>query len=50
MRRTGAVLGEIGQLFDIPAAPLAASYNRSRHRPQVTAAMQRLAEAPDRLR
>jgi hypothetical protein len=53
------MLGELGDLPDIVEttlnhvsirSPLAASYNRSRHRPQVAAAMQRLAEAPDRLR
>ena len=54
LRRTGAtMLGEMGELPDIVEAalnhssirsPLAATYNRSRYRPQVAAALQRLAE------
>jgi integrase len=57
LRRTGAtMLGEMGELPDIIEAalnhtsirsPLAATYNRSRYRPQVTAALQRLADALD---
>jgi integrase len=57
LRRTGAtMLGEMGELPDIIAAalnhvsihsPLAATYNRSRYRPQVAAALQRLANALD---
>ena len=57
LRRTGAtMLGEMGELPDIIEAalnhvsirsPLAASYNRSRYRPQVAAALQRLADALD---
>jgi integrase len=57
LRRTGAtMLGEIGELPDIIEAalnhvsirsPLAATYNRSRYRPQVAAALQRLADALD---
>ena len=57
LRRTGAtMLGEMGELPDILEAalnhvsirsPLAATYNRSRYRPQVAAALQRLAEALD---
>jgi integrase len=56
LRRTGAtMLGEMGELPDIIEAalnhvtihsPLAATYNRSRYRPQV-AALQRLADALD---
>jgi len=55
LRRTGAtMLGEMGDLPDIVEAalnhvsirsPLAATYNRSRYRPQVAAALQRLADA-----
>ena len=55
LRRTGAtMLGEMGELPDIIEAalnhvsirsPLAATYNRSRYRPQVAAALQRLADA-----
>lgn len=55
LRRTGAtLLGEMGELPDIIEAalnhvairsPLAAIYNRSRYRPQVAAALQRLADA-----
>jgi integrase len=57
LRRTGAtMLGEMGDLPDIIEAalnhvsirsPLAATYNRSRYRPQVAAALQRLADALD---
>lgn len=57
LRRTGAtMLGEMGELPDIIEAalnhvsirsPLAAIYNRSRYRPQVAAALQRLADALD---
>ena len=57
LRRTGAtLLGEMGELPDIIEAalnhvsirsPLAATYNRSRYRPQVAAALQRLADALD---
>jgi integrase len=57
LRRTGAtMLGEMGVLPDIIEAalnhvsirsPLAATYNRSRYRPQVAAALQRLANALD---
>jgi integrase len=57
LRRTGAtMLGEMGELPDIIEAalnhvsihsPLAATYNRSRYRPQVAAALQRLANALD---
>ena len=57
LRRTGAtMLGEMGELPDIVEAalnhvairsPLAAAYNRSRYRPQVAAALQRLADALD---
>ena len=57
LRRTGAtMLGEMGELPDIIEAalnhvsirsPLAATYNRSRYRPQVAAALQRLADALD---
>jgi integrase len=57
LRRTGAtMLGEMGELPDIIEAalnhvsirsPLAATYNRSRYRPQVGAALQRLADALD---
>lgn len=57
LRRTGAtMLGEMGELPDLIEAalnhvairsPLAATYNRSRYRPQVAAALQRLADALD---
>jgi integrase len=57
LRRTGAtILGEMGELPDIIEAglnhtsirsPLAATYNRSRYRPQVAIALQRLADALD---
>jgi integrase len=57
LRRTGAtMLGEMGELPDIIEAALnhvsirshlAATYNRSRYRPQVAAALQRLADALD---
>jgi integrase len=57
LRRTGAtMLGEMGELPDIIEAalnhvsirsPLAAIYNRSRYRPQVAMALQRLADALD---
>jgi integrase len=57
LRRTGAtMLGDMGELPDIIEAalnhvairsPLAATYNRSRYRPQVAAALQRLADALD---
>lgn len=57
LRRTGAtLLGEMGELPDIIEAalnhvairsPIAALYNRSRYRPQVAAALQRLADALD---
>jgi integrase len=57
LRRTGAtMLGEMGVLPDIIEAalnhvsirsPLAATYNRSRYRPQVAEALQRLADALD---
>ena len=57
LRRTGAtMLGEMGELPDIVEAalnhvsirsPLAAAYNRSRYRPQVASALQRLADALD---
>jgi integrase len=57
LRRTGAtMLGEMGELPDIIEAalnhtsirsPLAATYNRSRYRPQVAAGLQRLADALD---
>jgi integrase len=57
LRRTGAtMLGEMGELPDIIEAalnhvsirsPLAATYNRSRYRPRVAAALQRLADALD---
>ena len=59
LRRTGAtMLGEMGELPDILEAALnhvsirsrlAATYNRSRYRPQVAAALQRLADALDGL-
>jgi integrase len=59
LRRTGAtMLGEMGELPDIIEAalnhvsirsPLAATYNRSRYRPQVATALQRLADALDRI-
>jgi integrase len=55
LRRTGAtMLGEMGEMPDIIEAalnhvsirsPLAATYNRSRYRPQVAVALQRLADA-----
>ena len=57
LRRTGAtMLGELGETPDIVEAalnhvsirsPLAATYNRSRYRPQVAAALRRLADALD---
>ncbi|MBV9491473.1 MAG: site-specific integrase [Verrucomicrobia bacterium] len=57
LRRTGAtMLGEMGELPDIIEAalnhvsirsPLALTYNQSRYRPQVAAALQRLADALD---
>jgi integrase len=57
LRRTGAtMLGDMGELPDIIEAglnhvairsQLAATYNRSRYRPQVAAALQRLADALD---
>lgn len=57
LRRTGAtMLGELGVLPDIIEAalnhtvihsPLAAVYNRSRYRPEVAAALQKLADAFD---
>jgi integrase len=57
LRRTGAtMLGEMGELPDIVEAALnhvsirsdlAATYNRARYRPQVAAALQRLADALD---
>jgi integrase len=57
LRRTGAtMLGEMGELPDIVEAALnhvsirsqlAATYNRSRYRPQVAAALQRLGDALD---
>jgi integrase len=57
LRRTGAtMLGEMRELPDIVEAALnhasirsqlAATYNRSRYRPQVAAALQRLADALD---
>jgi integrase len=57
LRRTGAtMLGEMGELPDIIEAALnhvairsalAATYNRSRYRPQVAASLQRLADALD---
>ena len=57
LRRTGAtMLGELGELPDIVEAALndvsirsalAATYNRSRYRPQVAAALQRLGDALD---
>lgn len=57
LRRTGAtMLGEMGELPDIIEAALnhvsirsalAATYNRSRYRPQVAAALQRLADELD---
>jgi integrase len=59
LRRTGAtMLGDMGELPDIIEAalnhvairsPLAATYNRSRYRPQVAAALQRLADALDEI-
>jgi integrase len=57
LRRTGAtLLGELGVIPDIVEAalnhvsirsPLAATYNRSRYRPQVAEALQRLADKLD---
>ncbi|MBV9757512.1 MAG: hypothetical protein JO047_10695 [Alphaproteobacteria bacterium] len=57
LRRTGAtMLGDMGELPDIIEAalhhvsirsPRAVIYNRSRYRPQVAVALQRLADAPD---
>jgi integrase len=57
LRRTGAtMLGEMGEMPDIVEAALnhvaihsalAATYNRSRYRPQVASALQRLADALD---
>ena len=57
LRRTGAtMLGNMGELPDIIEAalnhtsirsPLAATYNQSRYRPQVAAALQRLADLLD---
>jgi integrase len=57
LRRTGAtMLGDMGELPDIIEAALnhvaihstlAATYNRSRYRPQVAAALQRLGDALD---
>jgi integrase len=57
LRRTGAtLLGEMGEIPDIIEAALnhtvihsalAATYNRSRYRPQVAAALQRLGDALD---
>ncbi len=59
LRRTGAtMLGELGILPDLVDAalnhvairsPLAATYNRSRYRPQVAAALQLLADELDRI-
>lgn len=59
LRRTGAtMLGEMGELPDIIEAALnhisirsalAATYNRSRYRPQVATALQRLADALDEI-
>lgn len=59
LRRTGAtMLGELGVLPDIIEAALnhvsirsslAATYNRSRYRPQVAEALQQLADALDRI-
>lgn len=59
LRRTGAtMLGELGVLPDIVGAalnhtsirsPLAATYNRSRYRPQVAAALQLLADELDKI-
>jgi integrase len=59
LRRTGAtMLGEMGELPDIIEAALnhvsirsalAATYNRSRYRPQVAAALQRLADVLDEI-
>lgn len=59
LRRTGAtLLGNLGELPDIIEASLnhaairstlAATYNRSRYRPQVAAALQRLADELDRI-
>jgi hypothetical protein len=57
LRRTGAtMLGELGEMPDIVEAalkyvtirsPLASTYNRSRCRPQVATALQRLADVLD---
>ncbi|WP_254073142.1 site-specific integrase [Acidisphaera sp. S103] len=59
LRRTGAtMLGDMGELPDIIEAALnhtaihsalAANYNRSRYRPQVAVALQRLADALDEI-
>jgi integrase len=59
LRRTGAtMLGDMGELPDIIEAALnhvairsqlAATYNRSRYRPQVATALQRLADALDQI-
>jgi integrase len=59
LRRTGAtMLGELGVLPDLIEAalnhvairsPLAATYNRSRYRPQVAEALQRLADEFDKI-
>jgi integrase len=59
LRRTGAtMLGEMGELPDIIEAALnhtsirsslAATYNRSRYRPQVAAALQKLGDALDEI-
>jgi integrase len=59
LRRTAAtMLGDMGELPDIVEAALnhvairsqiAATYNRSRYRPQVAAALQRLADALDQI-
>jgi integrase len=60
LRRTGAtMLGELGVLPDIIESalnhtsirsPLAAIYNRSRYRPQVAEALQKLADCLERIR
>ena len=59
LRRTGAtMLGDLGELPDIIEAALnhvairsalAATYNRSRYRPQVATALQRLADELDEI-
>jgi integrase len=59
LRRTGStLLGEMGELTHVLEAalnhasihsPLAATYNRSRYRPQVAAALARLADALDEI-